>query len=147
MNDDRTRQALKEYIISLMQRKFDEYIDQVGRDAILQKEDGGVDRVYLKAFGPLVIDSTIDNLSDEFPKLTKDQIITVINELNDITQSDEPQRDENGQLEGFWIDLINVAKELYDGEHLRVDVYIDEGTEEVTFGIDNQEEIFEIALD
>ena len=39
MNDDRTRQALKEYIVSLMQRKFDEYIDQKGRDALIQQEE------------------------------------------------------------------------------------------------------------
>lgn len=147
MNDDRTRQALKEYILSLMQRKFDEYIDQKGRDAIIQQEDAGIDRVLLKAFGPLVIDSTVQDLNDEFPKLTEDQIIQVIDELNDITQSSSPQRDSDGNLEGFWIDLVNLAKGLYDGEHIKVDVFVDQGNGQITFGIDDQEEIFQIALD
>ena len=147
MNDDKTREALKDYILSLMQRKFDEYIEETGRDAIIQEEDAGIDRVSLKAFGPLVIDDSIKDLNTEFNKLTEQQIIEIIEDLNDITDSSPPQRDPNGQLEGFWIDLVNVAKGLYDGEHIKVDVFVDQGTGEITFGIDNVEEIFQIALD
>ncbi len=147
MNDDRTRQALKEYIVSLMQRKFDEYIDQKGRDALIQREDAGIDRVSIKAFGPLVIDSTVEDLNQEFPKMTEEQITGVIEELNDETHSGSPQRDANGQLLGFWVDLVSVAKGLYDGEHMKVDVYVDQANGQITFGIDNPEEVFQIALD
>lgn len=147
MNDDRTRQALKEYIVSLIQRKFDEYIDQKGRDALIQREDAGIDRVSIKAFGPLVIDSTVSDLNQEFPKLREEQIANVIEELNDDTHSGAPKRDDNGQLMGFWVDLVSIAKGLYDGEHMKVDVYVDQANGQITFGIDNPEEVFQIALD
>lgn len=147
MNDDRKRQALKDYIISLVQRKFDQYIDQTGRDAIMQQEDAGIDRVYIKAFGPLTIDSSIRDLNNEFPDITEQQIIEVIDELNDETSSKTPERNEKGELKGFWVDLVNVAKELYDGEHMKVDVFVDQANGDITFGIDDPEEVFQIALD
>lgn len=147
MTDDKKIQALKDYIISLVQRKFDQYIDKVGREAIMQEEDAGIDRIYIKAFGPLVIDSSVRDLTTEFPELTEQQIMDVIEDLNDETSSSTPERDQKGELKGFWVDLVNIAKGLYDGEHMRVDVFVDQGNGDITFGIDEPEEIFQIALD
>jgi hypothetical protein len=147
MTDEKKVEALQDYIIASIQRTFDNYYNQQGDQALIREEVGGVEKIFIKPFGPLKTDRNIEQIRQEFSDFTREDIIKVIEDLNDITQSPSPERDQSGNLKGFWVDLVNVAGELYDGEHMKVDVFTDDADDSISFGIDDPEEVFQVSLD
>lgn len=147
MTDEKKVEALQDYIVASIQRTFDDYYNQAGEQALIKEEVGGVEKIFIKPFGPLKTDRNIEQIRQEFSDFTREDIIKVIEEMNDITQSPTPERDSSGELKGFWVDLINVAGELYDGEHMKVDVFTDDADDSISFGIDDPEEVFQVSLD
>lgn len=143
--DSEKRIALEKYIIENVQTSFNDYIKRQGPNSVESEEEGGIEIVYLRAFGPIEIPVTVQDLENEFEDFDAKAIKTIIDELSNA--SIKMERDEKGNLIGFWISLVEILKENYDDEHIRVDVFVDEGTGKISFGVDEREQLFQKELD
>ena len=143
---ERTKEALLKYLVLSMQESFDAYVRSQGMDQVTyEEEDGGVRFMYLKPFN-LKLKESVKHILNRFDdRLSSEDLQDMVEKKNEETI--QQNRDDKGRLVGFWIDLVIVGASWYEGEKFYVDVFVDLADEGVIeFGIDDPQEIYEIAI-
>lgn len=146
--------ALVQYLTVEMQTDLNNAFRNQGEDEMTyMDEEGGIRFIYLKPFtltlgesgqgSPITIDAIVEQFDN---RLTREQVEATVTKYNEL--SPQMQKDERGRLKGFYLDLIAVAPEWYQGEKFYVDVFTDmSGEGEITFGIDEPAEIYQVAIE